>query len=42
MIEITINEAKERLMNACPALYEQLLYTIQLSKSCAYESHGRL
>lgn len=44
MIEITMNEAKEKLMNASSALYEQSFYTIQLndkhSKSCAYESHN--
>lgn len=44
MVEITVNEAKKRLMNACPGLYADLVVDLHdnntISKSRAYESHG--
>ena len=46
MIEITMEEAKNRLITANPGLYEQLFYMHMIQyngiqpKPYAYESHG--
>lgn len=44
MLEITLNEAKKRLMNAYPGLYANLVSDLRdndtISKSRAYDSHG--
>jgi hypothetical protein len=46
MIEITINEAKKRLMNTCPGLYADFVSYLHdddiIHKSYACESHGAI